>query len=81
MQELLTDFLKLSLLLPLGLLKHMSRSRVVSNLLLGASSFVSPQYPALHFFLSLVYLNMRSVCITMISDFQTLKEFRLPCIG
>ena len=28
-----------------------------------------------NFLLSLVYLNMRSVCIMMISDFQTLKEF------
>ena len=81
MRELPTDFLKLSLLLPLRLLKHMSRRHVVSDLLLGAFSFPSPQYPALHFFLSLVYLNMRSVCITMISDFQTLKEFRITCIG
>ena len=75
MQELPTDFLKLSLLLPLRLLKHMSRRRVVSDLLLGAFSFPSLQYLALHFFLSLVYLNIRSVCITMISDFQTLKGF------
>ena len=75
MQELSTDFLKLSLLLALRLLKHMSRRHVVSNLLLGAFSFPSLQYLALHFFLSLVYLNMRSVCITMITDFQTLKGF------
>ena len=75
MQELPTDFLKLSLLLPLRLLKHMSRRHVVSDLLLGAFSFPSLQYLTLHFFLSLVYLNIRSVCITMISDFQTLKVF------
>ena len=82
MQELPTDFLKLSLQLLLRFLKHMSHRHVVSNLLLGgAFPFPSPQYPALHFFLSLVYLNMRSVCITMISDFQTLKGFRLTCIG
>ena len=76
MEEHPTDFLKPSLLLPLRLLKHLSRRHVVSNLLLGgAFPFPSPQYPALHFFLSLVYLNMRSVCIMMISDFQTLTEF------
>ena len=75
MQELPTDFLKLSLLLPLRLLNHMSRRQVVSNLLLGAFPFPSLQYPALHFFLSLVYLNIRGVCITMISDFQTSKGF------
>ena len=75
MQELPTDFLKLSLLLPLRLLNHMSRRHVVSNLLLGAFAFPSLQLPALNFFLSLVYLNIRSVCITMISDFLTLKEF------
>ena len=51
MQELSTDFLKLSLLLALRLLKHMSRRHVVSNLLLGAFSFPSLQYLALHFFL------------------------------
>ena len=80
MQELPSDFLKLSLLLPLQMLKHMSRCHMVSNLLLGAFSFPSLQYSALYFFVSLFYLNMRSVCITMISDFQTLKEFRLTCI-
>ena len=73
MQELSTNFLKLSLLLPLRLLNHMSHRHVVSNLLLRAFPFPSLQYPALNFFLSLVYLNIRSVCITMISDFQTLK--------
>ena len=105
MQELPTDFFKLFLLLPLRLLKHMSRRHVVSDLLLGAFSFPSLQYlvslaavfwmsrnappalrdiqktaaretiqyPALIFFVSLFYLNMRSVCITMISDFHTLK--------
>ena len=51
MQELPTDFLKLSLLLPLRLLKHMSRRHAVSDLLLGAFSFPSVQYLALHFFL------------------------------
>ena len=75
MQELPTDFLKLSLLLPLRLLNHMSRRHVVSNLLLGAFAFLSLQYLALHFFVSLFYLNMKSLCITMISDFQTLKGF------
>ena len=73
MQELSTDFLKLSLLLPLRLLNHMSCRHVVSNLLLRAFPFPSLQCPALNFFSSLVYLNIRSVCITMISDFQTLK--------
>ena len=75
MQELPTDFLKLWLLLPLRLLNHMSCRHVVSNLLLGAFAFPSLQYLALHFFVSLFYLNMRSDCITMISDFQTLKGF------
>ena len=75
MQELPTDFLKLSFLLPLRLLNHMSRRHVVSNLLLGAFAFPSLQYLAFHFFVSLFYLNMKSVCITMISDFQTLKGF------
>ena len=52
MEELPTDFLKLSLLLPLRLLKHLSRRHVVSNLLLGgAFPFPSPQYPALQFFI------------------------------
>ena len=52
MQELPTDFLKLSLLLPLRLLNHMSRRHVVSNLLLGAFPFPSLQYLArLTFFL------------------------------
>lgn len=77
MQELPADFLKLSLLLPLRLLKlrnNMSRRHVVSNLL-GAFPLLSLRYPALHFFLFLFYLNMRSVCIAMISDFQTLKGF------
>ena len=75
MQEMPTDFLKLSLLLPLRLHNHMSRRHVVSNLLVGAFPFPSLQFPASHFFLSLIYLNIRSVCITMISDFQTLKRF------